>query len=211
MTSVTIITTHQEECSELENIFKELNQSISWIYWDRSITVEPIKEGAYFVYLSQDDLKTLFLQNHEIKAIFTILPHPNALQFIHSYNLPKNLREAITSSLNTQSHTQIDLLVCNEQVVFHHVSIGNMHGLYHDERTKQLYFFKRLLYKLRLLGLGKYVSFSLKTAKDHTIDTVAMGALILEHSNTRYDNLKEHLSFRDGKLSAFILSPSSLF
>lgn len=42
------------------------------------------------------------------------------------------------------------------------------------------------------------------------IDTIGMGVLIVEHTNKRYQAMKEKLSARNGKLNAFILAPSSI-
>lgn len=69
----------------------------------------------------------------------------------------------------------------------------------------------RILKKLAHFQTMEYLKFSFTTAKEHVVDTVGMGVLIVEHTNTRYQNKNENLSSRDGKLNTFILAPSKYF
>ena len=56
-------------------------------------------------------------------------------------------------------------------------------------------------------------TYTLTTSKEHSIQTVASGITILEHSTiiNKQSAINDELSIHDGKLNAYILAPTSLF
>lgn len=166
--------------------------------------------NMFFLYLTDDEIK-IFLKNHIQKNIdIAIIPNEKCKYAIKSYGISKDMFEAIDDGFNEKLLSKMDILLCNELVVFSNVIIGDMHGLYkldleESPKTNKL----KLLYEH--LKRIKFKSYTLTTSKEQKILTAASGITIVEQSIVNEKStISDELSIHDGKLNAFVLAPTSL-
>lgn len=168
-----------------------------------------------------EDITSLFLLNlndEEIKIFFKnhlntdinigILPNEHCPNAISNYSISKNIKDAIDDAFNEKLQSKVDLLICNETIAFNKIEIGDMHGINCCYENSYLTKFKNFISNLKNIS---FKSYTFTTSKEHSFDTVASGIIILEHSvNSDKSALSDNLSIHDGKLNAFVLSPTSL-
>lgn len=75
------------------------------------------------------------------------------------------MQEAIDVGLDKKLCTDVDMLLCNNEVVFHHVSMGNMHGFDFFEENDNDSLIDQMKRKLKYFQTMKYMKFTFKTAK----------------------------------------------
>jgi uncharacterized hydrophobic protein (TIGR00271 family) len=128
-----------------------------------------------------------------------------------SYGISKNIKDAIDDAFEPNRYTTVDMLICNDECVFHDVTVGDVHGLGDTiEKQTKIKRFKNFIKNLKNLELQ---DFSFNTYKDYELNTAAAGIMVLEHNimQSRDDVIDERFYINDGKLNAFILAPKSIF
>lgn len=164
------------------------------------------------LYLDDIKIKT-FLKNHlntPIKIGF--IPNKECTRALSSYAISKNIYEAIDEAMNEKNLSCIDVLTSNGEVVFTNVVVGDVHGLNYKNIETQSIFQKIRSFFLNLRHLG-FKDYTLTTAKGQSVQTAATGIMVLEHNSKagKYNIINEDISLHDGKLNAFIISPTSIF
>ena len=204
------VITAEAQSEELKKALEYINTKytlvVKIIECDGILHEDMDEESLYFAYLSDTKLKALFKNEHSKDIHFAVLPHKEASIFCKSYGISKKMEEAIDVGMDITLCTKVDMLVCNDEVVFHHVSMGNMHGFDFSDTFETDSLWGRIRKKLAYFQTMDYLKFTFTTAKDQIIDTVGMGVLIVEHTH----NANESFSLKDGKLNAFILAPTSI-
>jgi len=197
--------------------FEDLVQHIK-IHYKVSIDIKKYNEVItdyddniiVLLYLSDEEIK-IYLKNHlDSGQKVGILPTKDNQNSIQSYGLSKDLHEALDICFDKENFLKIDILLCNSQIAFLNVIIGDVHGLNNTKVHKQDVLSKIKGFYKNLLNLN-FKDFTLVTSKDQIIQTSATGIMVLEHNLKKYKNsfLDEEFSFQDGKFNAFILAPSS--
>lgn len=167
------------------------------------------EEGAvYLLNLTDLEIK-IFFKNHLNSNInIAIIPHDECKSAVSNYAISKNLKDAIDDAFNQKLYSCIDVLQCNEIIAFNKIEIGDMHGINCCVEKSYLNSFKNFIKNLKNISFKPY---TLTTSKEHSLKTVASGIIIIEHSIKNDSSaLKDDLSLHDGKLNAFVLSPTSL-
>lgn len=171
--------------------------------------IEYNEKSIYFLYLDDTSIKQFIKEHLELTIDLAILPNDKSTDSILRYGISKDIYEAIEDSFNDKLRVNDQILLCNGEVVFKKLSIGNVQNL-------QKNIFKTSFYEnikdffINLKNL-KYQSITVTTAKENTKQTVASGILVLE-DYTIFNTLKTvgNSSFHDGRLNAFIIAPFSL-
>ena len=212
--SVHLITNENEEESlkKIVDFIKEkytLETRISSSFFQIDKDNEDI---LHLLYLDDKNVKE-FLKNHintNIKIGF--LPHENCPNVIGNYGICSDIFEAIEDALNIELLMKVDLLKCNNDIALNRISIGDMHGMNRLDYNKNSKFQKFKIFYKNLKELT-FRTYTLTTSKEHSIQTVASGITILEHSTiiNKQSAINDELSIHDGKLNAYILAPTSLF
>lgn len=177
-----------------------------------SITDENIKfsqDNIYFLYLDDTTIKHFIKEHIETDIHLSILPHEMCPEAILRYGISKDIHEAIEDSFDDSLRVKDQLLLCNGEVVFKKLSIGNVQNL--QKNVFKTSFYENIKDFFRNLKNLKYQSITVTTAKENTTKTVASGILVLE-DYTIFNTLKTvgNSSFHDGRLNAFIIAPFSL-
>src|SRR5690606_2123735 len=142
-----------------------------------------------------------------------ILPHPNMKYVSMGLGIPSDLEKVTKDILKTKNAHKVDLMYCNDQVVFQSVNVGEVFELVDDGKRKgiysQLFRFLKQIKKIRFL---KHKPFSIYVENKKVIDTSALGLIAVEHSR---DSLlsKKTISTdfsNDGLLHLLILSPQNI-
>ncbi len=164
--------------------------------------------ALYLLNLKDEEIKTFFINHLHSNIKIAIIPNEENPTAISNYGLSKNLNDAIDDAFNEKLFSCIDILKCNDTIAFNKIEIGDMHGINCCVEKSYLNSFKNFLRNLKNISFKPY---TLTTSKEHCLNTVASGIIILEHSvKNDKSALKDDLSLHDGKLNAFVLSPTSL-
>ena len=139
-----------------------------------------------------------------------VLPLKNNRNAQASFGVPSNLTAALKGALEMEKITPIDLLTCNGQVVLGTLITGDVWGL-HSSRAEEM-FWRRVKETLSHLGSLRLRAYTLTTGKGQEQELAAMGVMVFGHnfagsSTTAVD---ETIIPNDGKLTAFVLSPTSV-
>ncbi|QOY55474.1 TIGR00341 family protein [Candidatus Sulfurimonas marisnigri] len=200
---------------ELQSIIEHIKTQ-----YEVDIEIVDYRETVYEVseftltllYLDDIKIKT-FLKNHLNTAIkIGFIPNDHCIRAMGSYGISKDVYIAIEEAMNENNISCVDVLTCNCEVVFTNVVIGDVHGLNYKNIENQSIFAKMKNFYLNLKNLG-FKDYTLTTAKGQSVQTAATGVMIVEHNATsgKYNIINEELSLHDGKLNAFIISPTSIF
>jgi uncharacterized hydrophobic protein (TIGR00271 family) len=166
----------------------------------------------HLLLLDDKNVKEFLKDNLNSSIQIGLLPHDQCPNTISNYGICSDIYEAIDDSLNLELLSKIDLLKCNDNIALNRISIGDMHGMNRVDYNKNSKFQKFKIFYKNLKELT-FRTYTLTTSKEHSIQTVASGITILEHSTiiNKQSAINDELSIHDGKLNAYILAPTSLF
>jgi len=127
-----------------------------------------------------------------------------------SFGVPGNLAAAVKGACTIEQGTPIDLLVCNGRVVLGTIITGDVWGLHSNRMEEQ--FWRRLGTTLSRLGSLRLRPYTLATAKGNAQDLAAMGIMVFGHhfAGSSATAIREPVTPNDGKLTAFVVSPTSV-
>jgi len=173
--------------------------------------------------LQENDVLLTFLNDNALREYIPvvarnnwqagILPHPNMKYVLRGLGIPNDLEKVTKEILKTKSPHKVDLMYCNDQVVFQSVNVGEVFELVDDGRRKGMYRqLFRFLKQIRKVGFLKHKPFSISIDDEKVIDTSALGLIAVEHSR---DSLLSKKTIKtdfsnDGLLNLLILSPQNI-
>ncbi len=164
---------------------------------------------------STDEIKSTLKMAVELDFSVSFLAQKNQDTLRSTFEIPKKLEEALQIAIESDPKP-LDMLYVNDEVILWGALVGDAPPLtysssvYTGSSFKERY--KLLIEAFKKLKDLKQHRIKLTTAKEQEINTSATGIVIIEHDNhTSASKLvKEHLSVSDGKLSALLLSPTSI-
>lgn len=199
----------QELESLLEYIGQNHTQNITILELQEALE-ERDEQCLYLLYLCDDGIKKFFSHHLDSNITLAILPNSNSQKANKSYTISPNINDAIDDAFNLSLLTQIDILKCNETIVFSSVIIGDMHGMNHHNFSSASLFEKLKIFWNNLQNI-QFQNYTLGLMQGREIKSVAAGITILEQSFSKTESkIDELLPVHDGKLNAFILAPTSL-
>lgn len=164
---------------------------------------------------SSDEIKSVFAKAQKDDFSVSILPLKNQVTLRSTFELPLDVAEALKISFEGETK-EIDVLYADDKLILWGALVGDAPPLtYRSSSYRESNFSERIaLLKdafSKLKSLQKK-NLKLTTAKAQEINTAASGLVIIEHDNhTCAANLvHESLSLSDGKLSALLVSPTSI-
>lgn len=171
---------------------------------------ESTHAGLFLLYLSDEEIKTFLTTHFASQACIGIIPNDLCPNSIKNYSISKDVFEAIDDAFNEELLSHVDMLTCNEYIVLDSVVIGDMHGMRRLDFNEQSKWAKIKIFFKNLKNI-QFQSYTLTTAKEEKIQTVASGITILEHNlASEKSTIGDDLPIHDGKLNAFVLAPTSL-
>ncbi len=189
----------------------ELTQDRRLIVLEWGQRARPPEGSRVLLYLASEQLQELATLVIEKQWEAGLLPHPEAKQATRAMGVKGDLQQVFSHYLQVEA-IEADVLLCNNQLVFSSVVIGEVLGLrpYDADRPPTLRStFLGALKSLRSLHLSSY---KLTTGKDQKIQLAALGLVIMEHTQSmligRY--FSDALSIADGRLTLLALAPRSV-
>ena len=127
-----------------------------------------------------------------------------------SFGVPGNIAAALKGACTIEKGTAFDLLVCNSRVILGTLVSGDVWGLHSDRMQQQ--FWPRLRETVSHLGSLRLQPYTLTTARGTAQELAAMGVMVFGHhfSGSSASAIRESVTPNDGKLTAFVLSPTSV-
>ncbi len=207
--------------NECEGVLKEVKSSnygssIKPIFIDEFLKYERFKsDDRVIVCGSTSDIKLSLQKASRDDFSVSFLAQKNQNTLRSTFEIPKDLDESLKIAFESEPR-ELDMLYANDEIVLWGALIGDAPPLtysssvYIDSTFSQRY--KLLIDAFKKLRDLKKHKVKLITAKNQEINTAASGIVIIEHDNhTSASTLvKDALSVSDGKLSALLLSPTSI-
>ncbi|MDD2737714.1 MAG: TIGR00341 family protein [Methylomonas lenta] len=166
--------------------------------------------------LESSDLGTLLQMAYQHDFSVGLLPvHPKS-KVCRLYQIPTKMEDAMPIALDSEKGKQLDLLLCNGEVVSWLVTFGDVPliELRHMADNQALIWqrLKAMPADLMAVLRLKPKTVLITTAKGHKIKTAIVGALVIEND---IESLAEHFANEtvvnsNGKLSAILVAPSSI-
>jgi len=171
----------------------------------------PENDALLITYLNDDNLREFIPLAAKNVWEIGILAHPENIYIIKGLGLSEKLEDALGEILNGKENNKLDLLFCNEQLVFQSVNIGNIFLL--KEESKSNFFsevFKFLKNIKECTGLSHQPV--LLTIDGEKTQTSALGIVVVEHSfgSVVSKRLVSKSFINDGMFNALIVAPENV-
>lgn len=167
------------------------------------------------VWLDDNCLKAVMPHAINQRWQLALLPHPGLVQARQGFGVANKLEHALEDAAAAVNPTPTDLLYCNQIPVFNSIVIGDTYSLKPARVASDSAFtrLRRMLHLLPNLSELHLNPFKLRTHKQKTIDTAALGIVVVEHgrSSPLARRILEDTSPSDGMLHALVLAPRSIF
>ncbi len=164
---------------------------------------------------STNDIKQVLKKAGEEGFSVAFLAQKNQHTLRSTFRIPKDIERSLELAIESEPKL-LDLLYANGELVLWGALVGDAPPLtYSSAKYRQSTLGERyrlLIGAFKKLKHLKQNKIKLITAKGQEIDTAASGIVIIEHDNhTGASSLvRNYLSVNDGKLSALLLSPTSI-
>lgn len=142
-----------------------------------------------------------------------LLPHPRLIRGRRCFGVTRRLDHALDDALKGEER-RVDLLYCNDRLVFHSVAIGKAFLL--DNPSGPIPgFLARLQHFASILRSGfgalRLDPYTLTTGKDKSLATAALGIAIVKESSASllFRQVVNDTGSNDGRLHALVLAPRS--
>lgn len=199
-----LMTQIKSHLDELQLTLPECKTLPDWL-------AQPIPGVRLICLLSDADIRLLLGHEQVSEWKIAILPLKNNRDAQASFGVPTNMATALKGAFTIENTTAIDLLLCNDQIVLGTLITGDVWGLHSNRMEEQ--FWRRLRETLAHLGSLRLRPYTIITAKGQEQDLAAMGVMVFGHhfAGSSATAISESIVPNDGKLTAFVLSPTSVF
>jgi uncharacterized hydrophobic protein (TIGR00271 family) len=209
---------HGDACDELVSEVKKSKYASKLEF----ITISNFLE---LLHLTQKEHVVLSGSGDEIKKVFhkaqkdgfsvALVAQKNQNRLQATFDISSKLEESLKVAIESEPKP-LDLLYLGENIVLWSALVGDAppisykNASYVDSSFKERYMLLVKAYK-KLKDLKKS-KIKLTTAKEQEINTTASGIVVIEHDNHTCASslVKDSLSVSDGKLSALLVSPTSI-
>ena len=201
---------NSEVFSKILEYLKVEHKIVPKVFSSSKVVKNSNDDELYLLYLDDEKIKKFFKNNIDKNLNIGIISDEICPNAIKNYNLSTDIFESIKDAFNKDLLSKIDLLQCNETIVFDSVIIGDMHGINKKDYNERSRFEKLKIFFQNFKNL-KFQNYNFTISKDQTIKTVAVGIKVVEHTTSSANTtMTGDLSINDGKLNAFILVPTSI-
>jgi len=171
----------------------------------KTLDVESIhEEDRVFIYFSDAEIKKRLPELAKAKCSVGILPHPDAKQAQLGYQIPSDLKQALTDLLESDSLIKTGILCCNKEVILNYVVVGEIVTFLTKKTSSKNWFFRirRFFKYLNRLRNIRALSFRIVAEDKDPLDTAATDILVVQSA---------HNSVVSRLLTAGDLSSENLF
>ncbi|WP_339611203.1 TIGR00341 family protein [uncultured Planktosalinus sp.] len=198
--------------SDIEPLLK--NIKFEKVLYEEKNKLKFSENDIVLTYLNDECLRPYLSEASKGKWQLGILPHPKMNYITSGLGIPGNIEDVLSEIIESDTTHQVDLMYCNDKLVFQSVNVGEVFELIDEGKRKgffgQLFRFLKQIRKLRAL---KHKPFSIFIEDEKIIETSALGLIAVEHSNSSLlakKSVKTNVS-NDGLLHLLILSPQFIW
>jgi uncharacterized hydrophobic protein (TIGR00271 family) len=171
----------------------------------------PENDALLIAYLNDDNLREFIPLAAKNVWEIGILPHPENKYIIKGLGLSEKPEDALGEILNGKENNKLDLLFCNEQLVFQSVNIGNVFLLKEESKNN---FFTEVFKFLKNIKQCTMLSHQpiVLSINEEKIQTSALGIVVVEHSfgSVVSKRLVSKSFLNDGMFNALIVAPENV-
>jgi len=166
----------------------------------------------WIIWLPDASLRALLPYATRLSSLIHLLPHDQGIHSRRGYCLPGKLGQ-FEWSLEKRSTVEVDVLLCNEQIVLNKVVAGKAFSFQpggHSHNAWQR--LKTVWHQLSHLKDYQPLPFQLSTANEGKLETAAVGVMCAPHvlkSNLSKQLLSENYA-NDGLFYSLIVAPKSV-
>jgi uncharacterized hydrophobic protein (TIGR00271 family) len=163
------------------------------------------------LYLGNEQIRDLAHLALERQWEVGLLPHPEAYQATAALGVKGDIEQVFRHYLQSRP-VEVDVLTCNDELVFSSVVIGRVLALRPYDINRPQTGWSLFAGALRGLGKLSLSPYKLTTGKDREIRLAALGMVVLGHTQSTLvgRSFAEDLSISDGRLSVLALAPRSI-
>jgi len=182
---------------------------------NQSYTIDQLKllpeETPVLFFLSDDELRKALPVILENKYKLAVLPHPESREACIGMGVSRNIEKAVEHLKKVKEPILTDVLICNDQVVFNQVSVGETFMTNSDLGSFN-FFRAGSLKRLKRMFQARFFRVNLNLPNDKAIKTAVAGITISEHrkSSLLSRMVMADSSINDGLLHALLISPRSI-
>ena len=208
---------YTDKSIDVKNKVIKLESSIKAVTVEKLLEDETLTSSNHVIVCADTkSIKKVFQKAHNDDFSLSLLPMKNQNTLRATFEIPSKLEDALEVALKSPAKA-LDLLYANDEVVLWGSLIGDAPPLTYkntslvtDNSFKDRY--QLLVQAFKKFKSLKQAKIKLITAKNQEINTAATGVVIIEHDNHTCASslVKDALSLSDSKLSALLVSPSSI-
>jgi len=179
------------------------------------LLIEPNEGETVITYLADPEVKAVLPVAEKQGFTLGLLPHPALVHGRVAYGVCARLEDAVSDILTAKGKKMLDMMRCNGTIVLNSVKVGEPFTLTAGTAVGEKLLPKILRFLKLVLSLREIYPkpFKLMTRKDKSIDTAALGIILVEHgrSSVLTRRILEDSAANDGMMHALILAPRSIF
>jgi uncharacterized hydrophobic protein (TIGR00271 family) len=205
------------ESLDIKDEVIKIDSSINAVEIEKFLRDETLTNSNHVIICADiDGIKKVFKKAQLDDFSIAILPRKNQNTLRATFEIPAKLEDALKVALES-SPKPLDLLYTDDEVVLWGALIGDAPPLTYKSASYVAENSFKERYKLLIEAFKKFKSLKqtkikLITEKEQEINTAATGVVIIEHDNHTCASslVKDALSLSDSKLSALLVSPTSI-
>ena len=205
-----------DESLDVRGEIERIDSSIEAIHVDKFLKNRVLPSSSHVIILANtDETKKIFQKAclDDFSVAILALKNQNTLRA--TFEIPLKIEDALKIALNSIPKP-LDLLYANGEIVLWGALVGDAPPLTYRSISRSNGSLREryilLIDAFKKLRLLKQTKIKLTTKKGQEISTVASGIVIIEHDNHTFASslVQDALSFGDSKLSALLVSPTSI-
>lgn len=174
--------------------------------------IEGFSPDQYLLlYVSDEQLKSVFPAILEKELTVTLLPHPENEESCIGFGVSRQLNKAVKHLITAPESLKTDVLYCNDKIVFDQVSVGENFITNGDLVAVNRLFGLNFRQLKRLFTIKPFL-LDINLSSDKILKTAVSGISVSEHRNSSLlaRMMMEDSSLSDKKIHLFLISPRSL-
>lgn len=204
-----------ELSEEFESEIKPLleNHNCNFIAFNEDFDANEINTPKVMTWLGDEQLYKMLLCAAQSDWSIGFIAHPKMKRFYRNFRIPENVEESIEDIVSCEA-IQADLMICNDKPVLSSVMLGDTAVMRPTAKADENIFSK--IYNLIVVAFNirhaAMQQFTLTTAKDVTLKTVALGiAMVYRPAASEFTRRVIGETAKDeASLHAVILAPRSM-
>jgi uncharacterized hydrophobic protein (TIGR00271 family) len=196
--------------TDVTDISKWLGQKqIPLLVWEERHLITD--ETRVLLYLNDEQIKTFLKESMGKNLEIGIMPHPENQYAAHVMGVTDNF-EQMLNLYQASEAIDIDVMLCNDDIVLSSVSIGTVYSLKPYDANQTPFNLSSYFYALKHVKDLRLHQYIITTGKESKFSLAALGMVAIEQTQSKQTGrcFLEDLSFNDHRLTLLAFSPRSI-